>query len=63
MCFRVYEVSRDLEIISFNIPIKLNIVFLDDIFFYEQGTGLGGEVICTFPDGEVGVVEEQIITV
>ena len=45
MCFRFYEVSRDLEIISFNIPIFLNIVFLDDIFFYEQGIGVIGLVI------------------
>ena len=63
MCFRFYEVTRDLEIISFNIPIKLNIVFLDDIFFYEQLNGVGGDVISTFPDGDVGVVVEQTISV
>jgi hypothetical protein len=50
-----------LGLISVKIPIIGNIVFLDDIFFYEQI--VFNEVIVMLGDVVVGTTDVQILTV
>ena len=59
MCVRVYEIKRDLELMSGKIPIIRNIVFLDDIFFYTQVEPK--DSICMLGDVVVGITEAQIM--